>query len=76
MSLQEAVEAPRFATYNFPGSFAPYTYHPNLIMLEQGIGEQTRCRARKRAAIAPPSGRISTGVPAGCVRWKAIGLRV
>lgn len=48
MSLQEAVEAPRFATYNFPGSFAPYTYHPNLIMLEEGIGEETRAALEAR----------------------------
>ncbi|WP_349369085.1 gamma-glutamyltransferase [Salinarimonas sp.] len=39
MSLQEAVEAPRFASFNFPGSFAPFAYAPGLVRLEASIGE-------------------------------------
>lgn len=39
MDLQEAVEAPRFATYNFPGSFAPHAYNPGLFRAESRIGE-------------------------------------
>lgn len=41
MDMQEAVEAPRFATYSFPSSFAPNDYFPGLLMLEEAIGEQT-----------------------------------
>jgi len=37
MDLQDAVEAPRFATYSFPSSFAPNTYHPGLLMMEESI---------------------------------------
>lgn len=37
MDIQKAVEAPRFATYNFPSSFAPHAYHPGLVMLEESI---------------------------------------
>ncbi|MEZ5739033.1 MAG: gamma-glutamyltransferase [Burkholderiaceae bacterium] len=37
MDIQKAVEAPRFATYNFASSFAPHTYHPGLLMIEQSI---------------------------------------
>jgi len=37
MDIQRAVEAPRFASYNFPSSFAPNTYHPGLVMVEKSI---------------------------------------
>ena len=37
MDIQQAVEAPRFATYSFPSSFAPNTYNPDLLMIEQSI---------------------------------------
>lgn len=39
MGLQEAIDAPRFATYDFPGSFAPFTHHHGLVKLEPGIPE-------------------------------------
>ncbi|GGK40810.1 gamma-glutamyltransferase family protein [Salinarimonas ramus] len=40
MALQEAIDAPRFATYDFPGSFAPFTHHHGLVKLEPGIPER------------------------------------
>ena len=39
MNPQAAVEAPRFATYSFPDSFAPHTYHPGRMNLESRIDE-------------------------------------
>ena len=39
MSVQEAVEAPRFVTHSFPGSFEPHPYHPGRLDLERGIGD-------------------------------------
>jgi gamma-glutamyltranspeptidase/glutathione hydrolase len=41
MSIQEAVEAPRFVTHSFPGSFEPHPYHPARLDLERSIGEAT-----------------------------------
>jgi gamma-glutamyltranspeptidase/glutathione hydrolase len=41
MSAQAAVEAPRFVTHSFPGSFEPHPYHPGRLDLEQGIGAST-----------------------------------
>jgi gamma-glutamyltranspeptidase/glutathione hydrolase len=38
MSVQEAIDAPRFATHSFPGSFEPHPYHPGRLDLERGIG--------------------------------------
>lgn len=37
MSPQEAVEAPRFITHSFPGSFEPHPYYPGRLDVEQGI---------------------------------------
>jgi gamma-glutamyltranspeptidase / glutathione hydrolase len=41
MSMQEAVEAARFVTHSFPGSFEPHPYHPGRLDLERPIGEAT-----------------------------------
>lgn len=41
MNIQEAVEAPRFVTRNFPDSFEPHTYYPGRLDLEQAIGQPT-----------------------------------
>jgi gamma-glutamyltranspeptidase/glutathione hydrolase len=41
MSLQESVEAPRFVTHSFPGSFEPHPYFPGRLDLERGIGATT-----------------------------------
>lgn len=38
MSAQEAVEAPRFVTHSFPGSFEPHPYHPGRLDVEEGVG--------------------------------------
>ena len=37
MSPQAAVEAPRFASYSWPGSALPHSYHPGRINLEGRI---------------------------------------
>ncbi|MBT6277216.1 MAG: gamma-glutamyltransferase family protein [Chromatiales bacterium] len=39
MGPQEAVEAPRFASYSFPNSFEPHDYHPGLLKMESRIDE-------------------------------------
>lgn len=39
MDIQKAVEAPRFATYNYPSSFAPNTYNPGLVMIEESVDD-------------------------------------
>jgi gamma-glutamyltranspeptidase/glutathione hydrolase len=41
MSIQAAVEAPRFVTHSFPGSFEPHPYYPGRLDLEQPIGAAT-----------------------------------
>ncbi len=41
MDVQEAIEAPRFATYSFPGSFEPHDYYPGRLNLEGRIPAAT-----------------------------------
>lgn len=39
MEIQTATEQPRFSTFSFPNSFAPHDYYPNLLRVEERIGE-------------------------------------
>jgi gamma-glutamyltranspeptidase/glutathione hydrolase len=41
MNIQEAIDAPRFVTHSFPGSFEPHPYFPGRLDLERGIGPAT-----------------------------------
>jgi gamma-glutamyltranspeptidase/glutathione hydrolase len=38
-SVQLAIESPRFATYSFPSSFAPFDYYPGRLAVEGRIPE-------------------------------------
>lgn len=38
MEPQEAVEAPRFSTFNYPGSFYPHDYHKGMLKMETRLG--------------------------------------
>lgn len=51
MDVQSAIEAPRFASYSFPGSFEPHPYFPGLLMMEGRIdaatGEALKARGHR-----------------------------
>ena len=42
MEVQDAIEAPRVASYSFPSSFAPFQYFPGRLAVEGGIPVATR----------------------------------
>ena len=42
MELQEAIEAPRFASYAFPSSFAPFDYFPGRVAVESRVAQPVR----------------------------------
>lgn len=42
MELQEAIEAPRIASYAFPSSFAPFDYFPGRVAVEARIPQTVR----------------------------------
>lgn len=39
LQVQQAIEAPRFGTFNHPNSFAPHDYFPARLCVENRIGE-------------------------------------
>lgn len=41
MEVQEAIEAPRVASYSYPSSFEPHAYHPGLLNMESRIDKVT-----------------------------------
>ena len=42
MEVQDAIEAPRVASYSFPSSFAPFEYFPGRLAVEGRIDPATR----------------------------------
>ena len=42
MELQDAIEAPRFASYAFPSSFAPFDYFPGRVAVESRVAQPVR----------------------------------
>jgi len=42
MEVQEAIEAPRVASYSFPSSFAPYDFFPGRLAVEGAVPQATR----------------------------------
>jgi gamma-glutamyltranspeptidase/glutathione hydrolase len=42
MNPQQAVEAPRFASYSFPDSFEPHSYSPGLLYVEDRVPQTVR----------------------------------
>jgi len=58
MDVQEAVEAPRVASYSYPSSFEPHAYHPGLLNMESRIDKATgEALGRLR-----PQGRMVAGL--------------
>ncbi len=51
MDVQDAIDAPRATSHNFPSSFAPYHYFPGAVSLEGRIPETVRqeleCRGHR-----------------------------
>jgi gamma-glutamyltranspeptidase/glutathione hydrolase len=48
LDLQEAVNAPRFATWSFPNSFAPFEYLPARLSVEARIGDEVVAELERR----------------------------
>lgn len=48
MEVQEAIEAPRVASYAFPSSFAPFEYFPARLAVEARVAPQVRAELGRR----------------------------
>jgi gamma-glutamyltranspeptidase/glutathione hydrolase len=65
MAPQAAIEAPRFSTYSYPGSFEPHAYQPDDLRIEQ----------RLAAEVGDPLARLGHKVVAWPDwTWKAGGV--
>jgi gamma-glutamyltranspeptidase/glutathione hydrolase len=76
LELQEAVNAPRFSTWSFPNSFAPFEYLPAYVALEDrfeaGVVADLEARGH-RVRLWPPFTREAAAVEA-IVRDEADGF--
>lgn len=48
IDLQQSVNAPRFSTWSFPNSFAPFEYLPDRLLLEDRFPEATVAELERR----------------------------
>lgn len=67
MTPQQAVEAPRFATWNFPNSFYPHPYHPGLLSLEGRLSRDIVAVLRNRGHKIKEWAYWDAGAGAACV---------
>ena len=51
MEVQDAIEAPRVASYSFPSSFAPFEYFPGRLAVEGRIDPSVRGGSRRVAGM-------------------------
>ncbi len=54
MEPQEAIEAPRFATYSHPESFEPHTYQPGVLKIEARVPAETMARLEALGHVVEP----------------------
>jgi gamma-glutamyltranspeptidase / glutathione hydrolase len=76
LSVQEAVEAPRFVTHSFPGSFEPHPYHPGRLDVEEPLAEAVggALSAKGHRVEARPHLSIHTAGVMAIERREADGL--
>jgi gamma-glutamyltranspeptidase/glutathione hydrolase len=46
--VQDAIEAPRVASYSFPSSFAPFEYFPGRLAVESRVDAATQAELAAR----------------------------
>ncbi len=67
MEIQEAIEAPRFASWSFPNSFAPHSHFPGRLDVEGRVPETVLADLRHRGhkiTELPPFARAAAAVDA------------
>jgi gamma-glutamyltranspeptidase/glutathione hydrolase len=48
MDIQQAINAPRFSTWSYPNSFAPFVYLPDRVMVEDRFPAETLAELTRR----------------------------
>jgi hypothetical protein len=83
MDVQEAIELPRFASLSFPNSFAPFTYLPGRMMVEdrvpaavlddlRGLGHEIQIMAAYSRRLGAGDAIIADRTSCGRARTRAI----
>ena len=67
MNIQQAIEAPRWATRSFPSSPFPHTMHPGDLSLEDRIPQSTRETLAQKGHKVKIVGAWTLGMSAGIV---------
>ena len=77
MHLQQAVEAPRFSSANFPNSFPPHEYFPGRLCIEENAPEGAidALRALGHDVEVLPRLPAKSGAVCAVMREPASGLR-
>ena len=66
MMAQEAIEAPRFATYSHPDSFEPHHPQPGRVKIENRISRDTVAEIEKRGHIVEDWPELTRAAGAVC----------
>jgi len=61
MSLQAAIEAPKFSSEHFPGFFAPHDFFPNRLRIEPLVGQPVLDALAARGHVLDLAGNWSEG---------------
>jgi gamma-glutamyltranspeptidase/glutathione hydrolase len=67
LDIQEAIDQPRFSTWSFPNSFAPFEYLPGRVMIEDRFSDSLAAELQARGhdvALWPPFTRSAAAVEA------------
>lgn len=74
MSLQEAVEAPKFSSEHFPGIFAPHDFFLNRVRVEPEVGEGVLAELRRRGHDVDVAPSWSEGFLCAAERHAEMGV--
>ncbi|MBN1636737.1 MAG: gamma-glutamyltransferase, partial [Deltaproteobacteria bacterium] len=66
MDPQEAIDAPRFCSFNFPDSFSPHTYQPGTIGLEEHLYKTVSSSLKELGYTALSAGNWDENYGAVC----------
>ena len=67
MEPQQAIEAPRFATWSFPNSFYPHAYYPGLLRVEGRFSSDVLSALRAKGHKVEEWAPWDAGAGAACM---------
>jgi gamma-glutamyltranspeptidase/glutathione hydrolase len=74
MTIQEAIEAPKFSSEHFPGFFAPHDFIPNRLRIERGVGQAALDELARRGHDVEVASDWTEGYLLACARDPATGM--